>query len=259
MRHQRSGKEQPHQQSKRNQQPTPDNRETGDRTPTPLLELHHLLGNQKLQRLLLEGHLKQDTLQRDGDAKDAAWDYDPNKLLDATNVNPEFRAKAKAALQAAVGGGLRPVVHEAYRSPERSDELYQKWKKGKGGRAAPAWTSLHNYGLAMDVYLYDSKGKIIDNHVKGWYKEFKKLAGYTSANNLVWGEPIGDSDHFEYHPKWAGLAGGDILKSTQKWAMDTSKAGEEATQTSIDWMLYFWWAAGAGGQLPLTSSSAEAP
>src|SRR5262249_823230 len=89
------------------------------------------------------------------------WDYDPNHLLDDERLSPEFVEQAHHAMKTAVSFGLRPQVHEAYRTPEESDRKHQKWKKKQGGRAAPGWHSVHNYGLAMDVWLYDRKNRYI--------------------------------------------------------------------------------------------------
>lgn len=183
----------------------------------------------------------------------SSWNYDPQKHLDDPGVNPLFAKAAKSVLDAAEAAGLRPRVHEAYRSSERSDVLYKKWQAGKGSRAAPGWASCHNYGLAMDVYLYDATGKYIDNHVKGWYKEYKKLAKYARANGFVWGESFGDgdADHFEFHPNWPGGAGGDFLTRTRDWALELAEGGAGS------WLDFFWWAAGAGGAAP--ESGAASP
>jgi hypothetical protein len=190
------------------------------------------------------------------------WDYDPNKLLDDPNLSADFVSEAHRSLKRSVNMGLRPRVHEAYRSPEESDRKWKKWKEGKGGRAAPAWASCHNYGLAMDVYLYDKNAKYIDNHVKGWYREYKRLA--SAASGCIWGENFGDgdADHFEYHPKWISGADGKLLHKVKEWAIEAALAvpgagtlpnGQFGPVTEPDrsqWMPFFWWAAGAGGTPP---------
>jgi hypothetical protein len=197
------------------------------------------------------------------------WDYDPGCLLNDSNLNPKFVAAARRALTSAVGIGLRPRVHEAYRSPQESDSKHKLWKQGKGGRAAAGWRSCHNYGLAMDVYLYDSKGKQTDNHVKGWYKEYKLMA--TAASELVWGEGFGsgDADHWEYHPNWPKGADGSLLLKVKAWAIQAaqSNAGvppggpvKHVPEPNADkWMPYFWWAAGAGETEPPTAFLAKNP
>jgi hypothetical protein len=207
------------------------------------------------------------------------WDYDPNDLLDDGRLNPDFVEKAHRALKAAVGLGLRPKVHQAYRSPKESDDLHKKHKAGKGGRAAPAWQSVHNYGLAMDVWLYDHKNRYIDNHVKGWYKQYKLLAKAASA--LLWGEPFDDSDHFEYHPGWKKPAKGKHLLHVRDWAIRAAAANrklakqyelpehsdkaklqyESIAESDSGWLSYFWWAAGAkdGEQPPAEYLAANKP
>jgi hypothetical protein len=199
------------------------------------------------------------------------WDYDPDRLLDDPNLSPSFAEAAHQALAGAVRFGLRPKVHEAYRTPEESDRKHKRWKEGKGGRAAPAWRSCHNYGLAMDVWLYDRKGKYIDNHVKGWYTQYKLLA--KASSGFVWGEGFGDgdADHFEFHPNWPQGANGDFLLQVKGWAQQAAVAvpgastlpnnqvGPVPEPSATAWMPFFWWAAGAGGSPPLATFLAGDP
>jgi hypothetical protein len=203
------------------------------------------------------------TFSRDKDL--LLWDYDPKHLLQDDRLNPEFVEQAHRAMAAAVALGLRPRVHQAYRSPEESDRLSEKHKAHAGGRAAPAWQSVHNYGLAMDVWLYDRKSRYIDTKVRGWYKLYKLLAA--AASSFLWGASFDDSDHFEYHPNWERPAKGKHLISVRTWAMKTALAhgkmvkydalasgprlGQAPAQrdfipeSDIEWLPYFWWAAGA--------------
>jgi hypothetical protein len=190
------------------------------------------------------------------------WDYDPNRLLEDPSLSPDFVAEAHRSLKRSVDLGLRARVHEAYRSPEESDRKRKKWKEGKGGRAAPAWASCHNYGLAMDVYLYDKNAKYIDNHVKGWYRLYKRLA--SAASGCVWGENFGDgdADHFEYHPNWIRGADGKLLGKVKEWAIKAAlsipgkgtlpngQLGPVPEPDMSAWLPFFWWAAGAGGTPP---------
>jgi hypothetical protein len=206
------------------------------------------------------------------DKTTARWDYDPDNLLANALVAPGLVDAAKKTLQQAVADGLRPRVHEAYRSAERSDKLNKKAAMGEGGRAAPAWKSAHNYGLAIDIWLYDAGGHYISNKVKGWYKLYKRMN--KAAKDFVWGEPFNDADHWEYHPKWSGPATGKFLLSVKEWAMKAvssaaapAPAGKPGAATSepelARWLPYVWWAAGAGGVAPpatfLTKNPPPAP
>lgn len=201
------------------------------------------------------------------------WDYDPKRLLDDEKLNLEFVTLAHRALKAAVNFGLRPKVFEAYRSPEEADRKYAKYKAGQGGRAAPGWQSVHNYGLAMDVWLYDRKNRYItDKSYPGsWLASYKQLAG--ACSSFVWGESFNDADHFEYHPNWRKPATGKHLTAVRDWAMRAAVANDQLVkydaravealaggpnaqydfvpESDINWLPYFWWAAGAkGGNAP---------
>jgi hypothetical protein len=192
------------------------------------------------------------------------WDYDPERLLENSNLNARFVDAAHDALYDACREGLRPRVHEAYRTPQESDRKHKLWKAKQGGRASPAWKSCHNYGIAMDVYLYDRYGRYIDNHVKGWYRLYKQLGKVAIRSGFVWGEGFGDgdADHFEYHPKWNGGAGGTFLGQVKDWAMQAAMSEPGAatlangqigpvTEPEMDkWLPYFWWAAGASKASP---------
>ena len=82
----------------------------------------------------------------------------------------------RTALGEAKADGLFPRVGEVYRTPERSQSLHDTIK----GPAAAAWHSAHNYGLAIDVYLYDANGKRIDYDNRAqhpdWYRQVKDFA-----------------------------------------------------------------------------------
>jgi hypothetical protein len=114
----------------------------------------------------------------------------------------------------------------------------------------------------MDVWLYDAKGRYIDNKVKGWYKLYKHLAQAASA--FLWGAPFDDADHFEYHPNWQKPAKGKHLVTVKEWSLRAAMAQGKKTEydaradatrrdqaadfipeQDINWMPYFWWAAGA--------------
>jgi hypothetical protein len=192
----------------------------------------------------------------------ASWDVDPDELLEEEGLNPEFVKAVKAGFDEARLASLRPRPREVYRSPERSKVLYAKYKAG-GARAAGEWESVHNYGLGLDCYAHDEKGKVIDSDWsgKGWFKIFRKFEKIMKKQNLVSGEPFNDAGHFEYHPNWSGGAKGAHLKKVKKWAIDvaTAAAPEKPAGTAAkaaaepdikDWMPYFWWAAGAGGTAP---------
>lgn len=63
-------------------------------------------------------------------------------------LNPGFLTDVTAFLESSP---YTWYVLEAFRTFERSDQLYADYKAGLGPKAAPAGKSAHNYGLAIDV------------------------------------------------------------------------------------------------------------
>jgi hypothetical protein len=205
------------------------------------------------------------------------WEYDPNLHLIDSRLNSAFLDAAKATLNEAVLIGLFPKVHEAYRSPERADALYQNWIKTGHAKANKAWETCHNYGFAMDVWMYNENARYEDRDSdrKGWAAYYKKFAAIATKNGFLWGEKFqgGDSDHYEYHPKWKHPVKGPFLKRIHEWAIAADAAAHKADPVpnanvkppakaspapKVDgagasgprWMTYVWWAAGLGGEAP---------
>jgi hypothetical protein len=189
-------------------------------------------------------------------SKTAAWEIDPANLFDDSHLNSEFVKAARAALDEARQAGMRPRPSEVYRSPDRSAALAINYKKNKGHRAAGSWSSVHNYGLAMDAYAHDANGSRIDSNWKGgkWFKEFRKFERIMLKHGFVSGESFNDAGHFEYHPKWRGGAGKSLLHAVHQWAIDAADEAAPAQngpEPDYDqWIPYFWCAAGAGGKMP---------
>lgn len=52
--------------------------------------------------------------------------------------------------------GQHIVVNEGHRSRERQTELYQRYKTGQGGRAAPPGQSFHETGSAVDIRNWEA-------------------------------------------------------------------------------------------------------
>ena len=99
-------------------------------------------------------------------------------------VHPDLRQKIEAIQEVmeAEGFDLRPV--EGYRSAERQAALLAS---ASGVTNAGAWSSCHNYGLALDAAVYVG-GKpswdLSDPHVIAGYERFGELAEILGLN---WG------------------------------------------------------------------------
>lgn len=73
-------------------------------------------------------------------------------------LHPAMRASAVELLAATERLGVKFIIWEAYRHPERQDYLYRTKTKTRSGKwirrtRARAWTSYHQYGVACDFVL----------------------------------------------------------------------------------------------------------
>jgi len=99
-------------------------------------------------------------------------------------VSPSLREKAEAVLAqlAAEGYDVRPV--EVYRSPERQAALMAS---ASGVTSVGAWSSCHNYGLALDAAVFvkgEPSWNLNDPHVMAGYLRFGELSEIVGLN---WG------------------------------------------------------------------------
>lgn len=86
-----------------------------------------------------------DVFTEPGARRRAPWIADADRRWE--QVDPELRQRVLAIHRVmAVRHGVRMVLVEGYRSPERQDELR---REGRATRAG-AWQSCHQYGLAVD-------------------------------------------------------------------------------------------------------------
>ncbi len=127
---------------------------------------------------------------------------DPKGVLADPNLHPEVRKMAGGIVRTLQGEGLQPYVFEGYRSFTRQNTLFNKGgvTKVRGGG------SFHNYGLAVDIVFYNTRGTgpTWDAPSTSWQKLGKagKSAGFTE-----WGGDWGwDMPHLEYHPGHKGSA-----------------------------------------------------
>lgn len=99
-------------------------------------------------------------------------------------VSPSLREKAEAVLAqlAAEGYDVRPV--EGYRSPDRQAALMAS---ASGVTSVGAWSSCHNYGLALDAAVFvngEPSWNLNDPHVMAGYLRFGELSEIVE---LDWG------------------------------------------------------------------------
>ena len=93
-------------------------------------------------------------------------------------TNSEHIQSLHPALQLRVWGmigilatqGISIRVLFGFRDRALQKELYDKWKAGKGGKAAKPGLSFHNYGLACDMVPYtdDDHDLRLDHSELNW-------------------------------------------------------------------------------------------
>jgi peptidoglycan LD-endopeptidase CwlK len=94
------------------------------------------------------------------------------------------------------------------RSLEEQAELYRLYREGKGGKAAPAGLSAHNYGLAFDFCRDGDRSKPgLQPDWRG--AAFKELGEESQRAGLVWGGAFADAPHVQ----WPGYVNATSLAS----------------------------------------------
>ncbi|WP_080354947.1 M15 family metallopeptidase [Stenotrophomonas maltophilia] len=132
-------------------------------------------------------------------------------------VHPDLREKIEAIqdVMRDEGFDLRPV--EGYRSPERQAVLLAS---ASGVTSVGAWSSCHNYGLALDAAIYvggKPSWNLSDPHVIAGYERFGELAEILGLNwGGRWTSPK-DYPHVEMkaecgQSKWAKRHGQTLPK-----------------------------------------------
>ncbi len=110
--------------------------------------------------------------------------FHPNQARMWKGVAPALREKVEAVQNqlAAEGFDVRPI--EGYRSPERQVALMAS---GSGVTSVGAWSSCHNYGLALDAAVFvngEPSWNLGDPHVMDGYMRFGELSEIVGLN---WG------------------------------------------------------------------------
>lgn len=158
-----------------------------------------------------------------------------------TRMDPAFQQQIGKALMQYVAqnaGGLIPYIHEGYRSQERQAQLYAQGRTAPGPivtNAKPG-QSIHNYGMAADIYWKDPKtGKVLSFNDPRALAAARSLGQIAVGQGLVWGGTPGwggpvDLPHIQANLSWqeaARRAGGTPVNtpaSTKPFTPATSQA-----------------------------------
>jgi peptidoglycan L-alanyl-D-glutamate endopeptidase CwlK len=148
---------------------------------------------------------------------------------------PEFLELLLEAKARARKRGADYHTLEGFRSYGRSHFLYGQYLAGKGGRAAPAGKSSHNFGLASDECLDADLDKT--GLQPSWKEESYEILGEEVTRlGLHWGAGYGDRPHVswpgfvtakELEPldkMWRSLDGTQAQRLHEIWTYVKSKA-----------------------------------
>jgi LAS superfamily LD-carboxypeptidase LdcB len=109
-------------------------------------------------------------------------------------LDPEFRTKAQAFLEAARAHGLDVRVSSGWRSSALQAILYKKFLAGIGGRAAKPGSSKHEKGQAIDCLIW-RQGKPVENGDDPAYEELHSIAERYGLKGLP--AALHDAGHIE--------------------------------------------------------------
>jgi len=113
--------------------------------------------------------------------------------VDMTLLMPELiEAYVDLAEQLQQTTGIVYRAYMGYRTPQEQARLYDNYKAGKGGKAAPAWQSAHQWGIAIDVQPYNP-GPTWDERA---YQPLWAALG--THPTLRTGREFADGPHVEY-------------------------------------------------------------
>lgn len=128
-----------------------------------------------------------------------------------STVMPEFARSVQLALDQAEKEGISATIgfDGGYRSHAEQTKLFAKGRTapGKVVTNAKAGQSLHNYGLAVDIYVVEGQKIVSHTHPKA-----KRLVQLMKAQKLEWG---GDWVNFQDYPHFQ-LTGGIKLATFQQ-------------------------------------------
>ena len=186
-----------------------------------------------------------------------ASNWDPGHRLSDPHINPAMRRSAEAAFHEAVAIGLHPRIgpqNGGYRDPQQADALHQAWVHHAPGahQAAAGWHTAHNYGLALDIYLIDKGGGLVDRS-RHPGDDYSLLIELLQRHGFTFGAAgHGDPNHFQYQPAMSHPIHGAEWVDLRDWAFGVAKASEHdrAAVQGADWLQFVWSAVGAGGHIP---------
>ena len=135
----------------------------------------------------------------------------PNR--DLLLLSPWFKQRLDIGLKMLADLGFKMAVFEGYRSPQRSDYLYEqgRTREGKIVTKAKAWQSWHNFSCAVDILWFD--GTSWD-----WKqtKDYAKPVAVMKSLGFTAGADWSDYPHFQID---GGLSTAEAKAIVDQWGM----------------------------------------
>jgi peptidoglycan L-alanyl-D-glutamate endopeptidase CwlK len=123
---------------------------------------------------------------------------------------PSVQDKAINALKAFAESGRLPdgwraKIIQGTRSYDQQTALYAQGRTapGKVVTNAPAGYSLHNFGIAFDIGIFNEAGKYIDDIIEDADHYYQMLGPVGRGTGLEWGgdwQRFKDFPHFQFNP-----------------------------------------------------------
>jgi len=110
------------------------------------------------------------------------------------------------AIRVAAANGLRLEVISGLRTWEEQAEIFAQGRTKPGERVTNArpGSSWHNFGLAVDLGLFDGRAYVDNTDRPRAEKVYRALAEIAKEYGIEWGGywrgKFKDTPHFEYHP-----------------------------------------------------------
>lgn len=132
--------------------------------------------------------------------------FDPGGRLNNSNMNPQVVGLTEKVCLSLQEKGYHPYVVSGFRSFNEQNDLYAQGRTKPGQKVT--WVrgggSWHNYGLAVDIAFWNSRGTGPSwSESNPWHLigQEGRAAGFTR-----WGGEFGDRPHLEHHPGWGNSA-----------------------------------------------------
>lgn len=122
---------------------------------------------------------------------------DPRSEKNIATLNPHVQAIFRQFVLLLNAKGFDAQIISGYRSYEEQAALFDKFQRG-GPQAAPPGFSNHNFGLAVDIGLFQN-GKYLEESPL-----YRKAGEVGKELGLIWGGDWthADEPHFQYEPTW---------------------------------------------------------